>query len=125
MERYACDLSTVSIQSHNFENYKSYELFKRVGLRLHSTIILVPGQLEDTMSPRWLASLLPPLTLGSPSRRYSLWGRGRLRAAAAVTFRVLMLVGMLCAPVPILRIAGFADPNASDGGASLGSLSDC
>ena len=35
VERNACDLSTVSTQKHNFENYKSYIHFKRVGLRLN------------------------------------------------------------------------------------------
>ena len=69
------------------------------------------------MSPHWLTALLPPLTLGSSSRRYSLWGRGRLRAAAAVVLRFVLFIGMVCAPVPLLRASGVVDPNASDGGA--------
>ena len=59
---------------------------------------------------------------GLLSRRYSLWGSGKLRAAVAVFCRFMLYIGMACAPVPLLRMAGFVDPNASDGGAF--SLSD-
>ena len=52
------------------------------------------------------------LDLGS-RRRYSLWNRGKLRAVVAVMCRFLLYIGMLCAPVPLLRCPGLVDPNAS------------
>ena len=81
MERYACDLSTVSIQSHNFENYKSYELFKRVGLRLHSTTIVVPGQLEDRTLLLTPDSTNEPTVIHFPSFGDRAISRGISRAA--------------------------------------------
>ena len=50
---------------------------------------------------------------GLLSRRYSLWGSGKLRAAVAVTYRFLLYICILCAPVPAMRVAGLVDPNAS------------